>query len=148
MAQLLEAAALRASLSELRLGGGVALGEHGKSVLAAAIEQRDSLRSLTLLEVDLGKLQAVVFGAEVCRGLDLSESGLSNGDAILVGAVLGSGELCQGVQSLHVHGNSAIGDSGKFALAAGESKRLVVESPWSQLTSECQRFGHPPRLDK
>ena len=56
MAQLLEAAALRASLSELRLGGGVALGEHGKSVLAAAIEQRDSLRSLTLLEVDLGKL--------------------------------------------------------------------------------------------
>jgi hypothetical protein len=22
---------------------------------------------------------------------------------------------------------------------AGESKRLVVESPWSQLTSECQR---------
>ena len=24
--------------------------------------------------------------------------------------------------------------------AAGESKRLVVESPWSQLTSECQRF--------
>eukprot|EP01047_Picozoa_sp_COSAG01_P048539 COSAG01_NODE_4738_length_4782_cov_14.714072_5_plen_343_part_00 len=30
----------------------------------------------------------------------------------------------------------------------GESERLVVESPWSQLTSECQRFGHPPRLDK
>jgi hypothetical protein len=30
----------------------------------------------------------------------------------------------------------------------GESKRLVVESPWSQFTSECQRFGHPPRLDK
>ena len=30
----------------------------------------------------------------------------------------------------------------------GESKRLVVvESPWSQFTSECQRFGHPPRLD-
>jgi hypothetical protein len=24
--------------------------------------------------------------------------------------------------------------------AAGESKRLLVESPWSQLTSECQRF--------
>jgi hypothetical protein len=23
---------------------------------------------------------------------------------------------------------------------AGESKRLVVESPWSQFTSECQRF--------
>ena len=30
----------------------------------------------------------------------------------------------------------------------GESERLVVESPWSQLTSECQCFGHPPRLDK
>jgi hypothetical protein len=31
----------------------------------------------------------------------------------------------------------------------GESQRLliVVESPWSQFTSECQRFGHPPRLD-
>jgi hypothetical protein len=26
------------------------------------------------------------------------------------------------------------------AATAGESKRLVVESPWSQLTSECQRF--------
>jgi hypothetical protein len=23
---------------------------------------------------------------------------------------------------------------------SGESKRLVVESPWSQFTSECQRF--------
>jgi hypothetical protein len=31
--------------------------------------------------------------------------------------------------------------------ALGESKRLVVQSPWSQLTSECQRFGHPPRLN-
>jgi hypothetical protein len=30
---------------------------------------------------------------------------------------------------------------------AGESKRLVVEPPWSQLTSQCQRFEHPPRLD-
>jgi hypothetical protein len=27
-------------------------------------------------------------------------------------------------------------------------KRPVVESPWSQLTSECQRFGHPPRPAK
>jgi hypothetical protein len=52
------------------------------------------------------------------------------------------------------------GDDGATAAAAaarqlppppaghGESKRLVVESPWSQFTSECQRFGHPPRLDK
>jgi hypothetical protein len=24
----------------------------------------------------------------------------------------------------------------------------VVESPWSPFTSECQRFSHPPRLDK
>jgi hypothetical protein len=30
----------------------------------------------------------------------------------------------------------------------GESKRLLVESPCSQLTSECQRFRYPPRLDK
>jgi hypothetical protein len=30
----------------------------------------------------------------------------------------------------------------------GESERLVVESAWPQFTSECQRFGHPPRLDK
>eukprot|EP01047_Picozoa_sp_COSAG01_P001128 COSAG01_NODE_24_length_37608_cov_19.303154_15_plen_78_part_00 len=29
--------------------------------------------------------------------------------------------------------------------AAGVSKRLVVESPWAQLTSERQRCGHPPR---
>jgi hypothetical protein len=34
------------------------------------------------------------------------------------------------------------------ATAGGESKRLVVDSLWSQFTSECQRFGHPPRLDK
>ena len=40
MAQLLEVAARRASLSELRLGGGVALGESGKRALAAAIVQR------------------------------------------------------------------------------------------------------------
>jgi hypothetical protein len=26
------------------------------------------------------------------------------------------------------------------AARPGESKRLVVESPWSQCTSECQRF--------
>ena len=30
----------------------------------------------------------------------------------------------------------------------GESKRLVVASPWSQFTSECQRCRHPLRLDK
>jgi hypothetical protein len=35
----------------------------------------------------------------------------------------------------------------EFVQAVGESKRLVVQSPWSQLTSECQRFGHPPRLN-
>eukprot|EP01047_Picozoa_sp_COSAG01_P107452 COSAG01_NODE_36471_length_517_cov_1.114833_2_plen_79_part_01 len=28
----------------------------------------------------------------------------------------------------------------------GESKRPVVESPWSPFTSECQRFWHPPQL--
>jgi hypothetical protein len=27
-----------------------------------------------------------------------------------------------------------------FAIEPGESKRLVVESPWPQSTSECQRF--------
>jgi|EP01047_Picozoa_sp_COSAG01_P017011 cystathionine gamma-synthase len=27
-----------------------------------------------------------------------------------------------------------------LSLRVGESKRLVVESPWSQFTSECQRF--------
>jgi hypothetical protein len=29
----------------------------------------------------------------------------------------------------------------------GESKRPVVESPWSQFSSECQCYGQPPRLD-
>jgi hypothetical protein len=29
----------------------------------------------------------------------------------------------------------------------GESKRPVVESPWSHFTSECQCYGQPPRLD-
>eukprot|EP01047_Picozoa_sp_COSAG01_P023405 COSAG01_NODE_1416_length_10373_cov_4.944984_3_plen_98_part_00 len=29
----------------------------------------------------------------------------------------------------------------------GESNRPGVESPWPQFTSECQRFGQPPRLD-
>jgi hypothetical protein len=28
----------------------------------------------------------------------------------------------------------------------GESKRLGVESPWSQSTSKRQQIGHPPRL--
>ena len=28
----------------------------------------------------------------------------------------------------------------RMARQLGESKRLVVESPWSQFTSECQRF--------
>jgi hypothetical protein len=27
----------------------------------------------------------------------------------------------------------------------GESKRPVIESPWSRFTSKCQRFGQPPR---
>jgi hypothetical protein len=31
--------------------------------------------------------------------------------------------------------------------AVSQSKRLVVETPWSQVTSECQQFGHPPRLN-
>jgi hypothetical protein len=30
--------------------------------------------------------------------------------------------------------------SSSSSSAAGESKRLVVEWPWAQLTSECQRF--------
>jgi hypothetical protein len=29
-----------------------------------------------------------------------------------------------------------------------ESRRRVIESPWVLLTSECQRFGHPPRLNQ
>jgi hypothetical protein len=28
------------------------------------------------------------------------------------------------------------------------SKRLVIESPWSQFSSTCQRFCHAPRLDQ
>jgi hypothetical protein len=34
------------------------------------------------------------------------------------------------------------------ATVVGESKRRADESPWSQFTSQCQRLGHPPRLDK
>eukprot|EP01047_Picozoa_sp_COSAG01_P018347 COSAG01_NODE_991_length_12286_cov_4.629605_14_plen_72_part_00 len=26
--------------------------------------------------------------------------------------------------------------------------QTAVEPPWPQFTSECQRFGHPPRLGK
>jgi hypothetical protein len=33
-----------------------------------------------------------------------------------------------------------VGARPQVAAAFGESKRLVVESPWSQFTSECQRF--------
>eukprot|EP01049_Picozoa_sp_SAG25_P008976 SAG25_NODE_852_length_5073_cov_31.793727_1_plen_122_part_00 len=29
-------------------------------------------------------------------------------------------------------------------MVAGESARPVIEAPWLQLASECQRFGHPP----
>eukprot|EP01047_Picozoa_sp_COSAG01_P036068 COSAG01_NODE_2799_length_7053_cov_21.482456_11_plen_155_part_00 len=44
--------------------------------------------------------------------------------------------------------SSAFGKLKAGVVGPGESKRLVVESPWSQFTSECQRFGLPPRLDK
>jgi hypothetical protein len=27
----------------------------------------------------------------------------------------------------------------------GTTVQLVIESPWSQFTCECRRFGHPPR---
>jgi hypothetical protein len=33
-----------------------------------------------------------------------------------------------------------LSDGAGVRLCDGESKRLVVESPWSQFTSECQRF--------
>jgi hypothetical protein len=46
------------------------------------------------------------------------------------------------LQALHLHARQ------HAPVAEGESRRLVVESPWSQLTSACQRFGHPPRLAK
>ena len=50
------------------------------------------------------------------------------------------------LKQLNLLGNAAaVGPEGSSVL--GESKRLVVESPWSQLTSECRRFGHPPRLN-
>ena len=43
---------------------------------------------------------------------------------------------------------AGLGGSGGRRRAKGESKRLFVESPWSQCIGACQRFGHPPRLDK
>ena len=36
--------------------------------------------------------------------------------------------------------SSAFGKLKAGVVGPGESKRLVVESPWSQFTSECQRF--------
>jgi hypothetical protein len=30
---------------------------------------------------------------------------------------------------------------------SGEPQRLKIETRWSQFTSECQRFGHPLRLN-
>jgi hypothetical protein len=41
-----------------------------------------------------------------------------------------------------------IGEPVPPGCALGESKRPVVELPWSRFTCECQRFGHPPFLDK
>jgi hypothetical protein len=32
--------------------------------------------------------------------------------------------------------------------AKGGPSRLVVESPWSKLTSQCQRSRHPPQLNQ
>jgi hypothetical protein len=32
-------------------------------------------------------------------------------------------------------------------MAYCESQGRVIESRWSQSASECQRFGHPPRLN-
>jgi hypothetical protein len=31
----------------------------------------------------------------------------------------------------------------EVCVVAGESARPFIEAPWSQLASECQRFGHP-----
>eukprot|EP01047_Picozoa_sp_COSAG01_P021014 COSAG01_NODE_1206_length_11242_cov_29.405905_7_plen_160_part_00 len=63
------------------------------------------------------------------------------------------GEAVRGARARAGRGGGAgggvrAGGLGEAAACLGEPKRLVVESPWSHLTSECQRFGHPPRLDK
>jgi hypothetical protein len=47
-----------------------------------------------------------------------------------------------------VHGASIGGLQHLAGRAPRESKRLVVESPWSLFASECRRCGHPPRLAK
>jgi hypothetical protein len=67
--------------------------------------------------------------------------------------MLGSGAYHGGVIAAdHGDGTYAVqyhdGDYEERVARAGESKRLVVESPWSQLPSECRRCRHPPRLDK
>jgi hypothetical protein len=50
---------------------------------------------------------------------------------------------------LYMHHNmTSCEERGCPRTAPGESTRPGVESPWSHFTSECQRFGHPPRLDK
>jgi hypothetical protein len=45
----------------------------------------------------------------------------------------------------HYHGRRARRHPLHPRRAAGESKRPVIESPWSQFTSGCPRFWHPPR---
>eukprot|EP01047_Picozoa_sp_COSAG01_P024369 COSAG01_NODE_1504_length_10094_cov_24.449925_10_plen_105_part_00 len=42
---------------------------------------------------------------------------------------------------------SRTAEAGGALVGVGESKRLVVESSWSQFISTCQRYWRPPRLN-
>lgn len=104
-------------LTKLFLGRNSALGNSGKAVLAEGIVKRQLL-SLKLLEIDFGRMPAIELSAG-CTSLDLSSQQLTNGDACLLGAAIGNGELCAGLHTLHLSDNPAIAASGKLAIAAG-----------------------------
>eukprot|EP01047_Picozoa_sp_COSAG01_P008390 COSAG01_NODE_331_length_18718_cov_21.881358_7_plen_109_part_00 len=40
------------------------------------------------------------------------------------------------------------GETDPWVRAEVRQRGHLIEAPWSHLTSECQRLGHPPPLDK
>jgi hypothetical protein len=75
----------------------------------------------------------LVLQLELEHPLEAGERAPRHGRLLRAEATLGEAErLGQLVEAVH----------------AGESKRLGVESPWTQFASERQLFGQPPRLTK
>jgi hypothetical protein len=66
----------------------------------------------------------------------LTAAGVTPARAVGLAAHRGDGKEEEEEQRALGNGYLAVSQNGQFS-----------GSPWSQLTRECQRFGHPPRLN-